>query len=174
MVIKMPWFWPMAICSFFGSRVSLSFIGLWGGPFLMHVYGMSRTQAGAVLSMFAIGLIVGSPFMSWLSDRVFRSRKKVLMLNQFSALCVFYPACFFYRQFPNEYALCLVFLLTALCCRVWLRCRLFSHQGIVSDTDIRHSHRHDEHFPLCRSRSRPAADRLVSGFFRIRRRSIQR
>jgi sugar phosphate permease len=101
MVIKMPWFWPLALCSFLGAGVSLSFIGLWGGPFLMHVYGMPRAQAGAVLSMFAIGLIMGSPTMSWLSDSVLRSRKKVIVLNQISALCVFIPLAFFTGNFPT-------------------------------------------------------------------------
>jgi len=65
-VIKNKTFWPTAMCSFFGSLVSLSFNGLWGGPFLMHVYGMSRAKAGSVLSMMALGLIVGAPLMSWL------------------------------------------------------------------------------------------------------------
>jgi sugar phosphate permease len=111
MVIKMPWFWPLALCSFFGASVSLSFVGLWGGPFLMHVYGMPRAQAGAVLSMFAIGLIIGSPTMSWLSDRVLHSRKKVIVLNQISALCVFIPLAFFTGNFPKGmlYVWCFVY-----------------------------------------------------------------
>ena len=111
MVIKMPWFWPLALCSFLGAGVSLSFIGLWAGPFLMHVYGMPRAQAGAVLSMFAIGLIIGSPTMSWLSDSVLRSRKKVIVLNQISALCVFIPLAFFTGSFPTGmlYAWCFTY-----------------------------------------------------------------
>jgi sugar phosphate permease len=100
-VIKDKKFWPMAMCSFFGSLVLLSFNGLWGGPFLMHVYGMSRAKAGGVLSMMAIGLIVGAPFMSWLSNRVLRSRKKVLMLSHFCAMCVFAPLAFFTGDFTE-------------------------------------------------------------------------
>jgi sugar phosphate permease len=99
MVLKEPRFWPMAMCFFLGATVTLSFSGLWGGPFLMHVYGMSKTQTGAVLSAMAIGLIVGAPVMSWLSDRVFRSRKKVLVANQLSALCLFVPLAFFTGDF---------------------------------------------------------------------------
>ena len=101
MVIKMPWFWPLALCSFLGAGVSLSFVGLWGGPFLMHVYGMPKAQAGAVLSMFAIGLIIGAPTMSWLSDRVLHSRKKVIVLGQILALFVFIPLAFFTGNFPK-------------------------------------------------------------------------
>jgi sugar phosphate permease len=99
MVIKNRRFWPMAMCFFFGSLVSLSFSGLWGGPFLMHVYGMTRTQAGAVLSAMAIGLIAGAPVMSWLSNRVFHSRKKVLIISQLGGLCVFAPLAFFTGDF---------------------------------------------------------------------------
>jgi MFS family permease len=51
--------------------------------------------------MFAIGLIIGSPTMSWLSDTVLRSRKKVIVLNQISALCVFIPLAFFTGNFTT-------------------------------------------------------------------------
>jgi sugar phosphate permease len=110
-VIKDKKFWPTAMCSFFGSLVSLSFNGLWGGPFLMHVYGMSRSKAGSVLSMMAVGLIVGAPLMSWLSNRVFHSRKKVLMLSHFGAMCVFTPLAFLTGDFPEAilYLWCFLF-----------------------------------------------------------------
>ena len=71
-------FWPVAIWFFFLVGVFFSFGGLWAGPYLAHVYGMSRTEAGSVLNMIAVGLIVGSPLIGFLSDRVFHSRKKVL------------------------------------------------------------------------------------------------
>ena len=100
LVIKNKTFWPMAMCSFFSALVSLSFSGLWGGPFLMHVYGMTRTQAGAILSAMAIGMIVGAPVMSWLSNRVFHSRKKILVMSQLGGLCVYAPLAFFTGDFP--------------------------------------------------------------------------
>ncbi len=101
MVLKRLQFWPMAMCTFFGSLVTFSFTGLWGGPFFMHVYGMTRTQAGAVLSAMAIGMIIGAPAMSWLSNRVFHSRKKVLALSQLGGLCVFAPLAFFTGDFSE-------------------------------------------------------------------------
>lgn len=110
-VVKNRQFWSTAMCSFFGSLVLLSFNGLWGGPFLMHVYGMSRTQAGGVLSMMALGLIIGAPLMSWLSNRVFRSRKKVFMLSHFCAMCVFIPLAFFTGDFPEPMLYLWCFLL---------------------------------------------------------------
>jgi MFS family permease len=41
---------------------------------------MSKAEAGNALSMVAAGLIVGSPLLSHLSDKVFRARKPVLLL----------------------------------------------------------------------------------------------
>jgi sugar phosphate permease len=49
----------------------------------MHVYGMTRAQAGAVLSMIAWGMIVGSPPLGYLSDKVMKSRKKPFIFCAF-------------------------------------------------------------------------------------------
>jgi sugar phosphate permease len=99
LVLKTPAFWPMAGCTFLGAMVSLSLSGLWGGPFLMHVYRMSRAQTGAILSAMAVGVIIGAPSMSWLANRVLHSRKKVLVLNYILGLCLFFPLAFFTGDF---------------------------------------------------------------------------
>jgi sugar phosphate permease len=46
----------------------------------MQVYGMTKAEAGNVLSMLAVGMIVGSPLLSWVSNRVFRARKPVIVI----------------------------------------------------------------------------------------------
>lgn len=79
-VISEKYFWPVAIWFFFDCGVFFAFGGLWGGPYLMHVYGMSRAQAGTVLSMIAWGMIIGSPPLGFLSDKVMKSRKKPFIL----------------------------------------------------------------------------------------------
>ncbi len=75
-VVGNPHFWPLALWFFFDCGIFFGFGGLWGGPFLMHVYGLSREAAGAVLSMIAWGMIIGSPLLGFVSDRVLKSRKK--------------------------------------------------------------------------------------------------
>ncbi len=70
-------FWPVAIWFFLDCGIFFGFGALWGGPYLMHVYGMSRAQAGSVLSMIAWGMIIGSPLLGYLSEKVLKSRKKV-------------------------------------------------------------------------------------------------
>lgn len=111
LVIKNKIFWPIALCNFFGAFVSLSFTGLWGGPFLMHTYELSRAQAGGVLSMMAVGLIFGAPFWNWLSHHVLYSRKKVLMISQLAGFCLFAPLAFFTGDFSvtQLYLWCFMF-----------------------------------------------------------------
>jgi MFS family permease len=77
MVLTEKNFWPVAIWSFFTVGIFLALAGLWGGPYLIQVYGLSKTSAGKILSMSAVALIVGSPLLGFLSNRV--GRKSVLI-----------------------------------------------------------------------------------------------
>jgi len=77
LVVSSGRFWPIAVCPFFAIGIAFAFGGLWGGPYLIQVYGLSKTGAGGVLSMFAVALMVGSPFLSWIANRI--GRKPVLI-----------------------------------------------------------------------------------------------
>jgi len=79
-VVAEKYFWPVAIWFFFDCGIFFGFGALWGGPYLMHVYGMKRAQAGTVLSMIAWGMIIGSPPLGYLSDKIMKSRKKPFIL----------------------------------------------------------------------------------------------
>lgn len=80
MVLSSRSFWPLAIWFFFTCAVFFSLGGLWGGPYLMDCYGLTKAQAGGVLSMIAVAMIIFSPLFSYLSDRVVRSRKRLLIV----------------------------------------------------------------------------------------------
>ena len=56
---------------------SLVLRGLWGGPWLMQVKGLSRIEAGNELGLFTIALIVG-PLLIGIFDRKFGHRREVL------------------------------------------------------------------------------------------------
>ncbi|MEW6672540.1 MAG: MFS transporter [Thermodesulfobacteriota bacterium] len=71
-------FWPISIWSFFAPGIAFAVGGLWGGPFLMQVYGLSKPAAGGVLSTFALSLIFGGPLLGWAANRL--GRKTVLTL----------------------------------------------------------------------------------------------
>ncbi|MBT3226515.1 MAG: MFS transporter [Deltaproteobacteria bacterium] len=79
-VLKEKYFWPVAIWFFIDAGIFFGFGGLWGGPYLMDVYGLQRSEVGAILSMIAWGMIIGSPLTSFVSDKVLKSRKKTFML----------------------------------------------------------------------------------------------
>jgi sugar phosphate permease len=108
MVLTSGPFWYLAAWFFFSFCIFFSFAGLWGGPYLMHVYGLSKAEAGNILGMLALAMIVGSPFVSWLSDKVFRSRKKVIILASVITLGLTIPLAFFPDAMnrPSLYLLC--------------------------------------------------------------------
>lgn len=108
MVLSSLRFWILATWFFFTFSIFFSFGGLWGGPYLIHVYGFSKAEAGNILGMLALGMIVGSPFLSWMSDKVFHSRKKVIVLSSIITVCVTIPLAFFPGGMnqPGLYLLC--------------------------------------------------------------------
>jgi predicted MFS family arabinose efflux permease len=63
---------------------SLVLRGLWGGPWLMEVKGLSRIEAGNELGLFTIALIVG-PLVVGILDRNFGHRREVLAGASFLA-----------------------------------------------------------------------------------------
>ncbi len=80
-VITEKYFWPLAVWFFFDCGIFFGFGALWAGPYLMQVYGLSRAEVGSMLNMVAVALIVASPLISALSDKVLYSRKKVMMIT---------------------------------------------------------------------------------------------
>lgn len=91
MVLSRKHFWPLALWFFFSYGTVIGFGGLWGGPYLMDIYGLSKPQAGNVLMMIAVGMIVGSPLLGWLSDRVFSARKPVMVGGTFLYFLTWLP-----------------------------------------------------------------------------------
>ena len=67
----------------------MAFGGVWGGPFLMDVHGMSRVEAGNVINMMGIGMLAGGPLNGWLSDKVFKARKPVMVINSAGMIACF-------------------------------------------------------------------------------------
>ncbi|MBU2613841.1 MFS transporter, partial [Patescibacteria group bacterium] len=114
MVLGAARFWPLAIWFFFTLGIFFSFGGLWGGPYLMHVHGLSKTQAGNVLSMLAWALIIGSPLISWLSDKVLYSRKKILVVTSIAMVALMAVLAFAPQvlSVPMMYAWCFMMSLT--------------------------------------------------------------
>lgn len=73
-----PSFWMLCPPAFFWYGGYMAVQGLWGGPYLQKVLGCDNRQAAGLLFYVALGFILGCPLAGRLSDRVLRSRKKVL------------------------------------------------------------------------------------------------
>jgi sugar phosphate permease len=84
-------FWPLSIWCFFTTGIFFALAGLWAGPYLTHVYRLSRVAVGSVLSILALALIIGSPVLSFISNHV--GRKPVFIgcsLLLLAILSIFY------------------------------------------------------------------------------------
>ncbi len=85
-LLKQPAFWPLAAWFFFGNGLFFTFAGLWGGPYLEEIHHLRRADAGSVLAMVAVGIMLGGILLSDLSNRLFGAKRKPLMI--FSALLI--------------------------------------------------------------------------------------
>ena len=67
--------WPPILAAG-GVYVGLiTFMGLWGIPYFVQVYDLSRVEAASVVALAPAGLCVGSPLIGWLSDRWLERRR---------------------------------------------------------------------------------------------------
>jgi sugar phosphate permease len=90
-VLGHPTFWMITLSYFFYGGPALTFQGLWAVPYLMDIHGFSRIQAGGLLMLMPLGLIVGAPGIGYLADRFPMGRTRVLTISLcFPLLCWFF------------------------------------------------------------------------------------
>ncbi|ACM19536.1 membrane protein, major facilitator superfamily [Geotalea daltonii FRC-32] len=86
-------FWLLAVISFFWYGNYLALQGLWGGPYLMEVMGLSRAATGKMLMFTSLGFISGSMVTDTIARKFFHSYKKTLLVGQMVLLvlmCAFF------------------------------------------------------------------------------------
>lgn len=81
-------FWRIGPLGFFFTGAILGVQGLWAGPYLFDVLGLSRIDAGNVLLLLGGGTTAGYAASGWLSDRLGVTRVIVATAALF-ALCQF-------------------------------------------------------------------------------------
>lgn len=72
---------------FYGCLVYLPttvFAELWGIPYLCHAHAMTESEAGFVNSLLFCGFMIGAPMMGYISDRIQR-RKKPMVIGAIGA-----------------------------------------------------------------------------------------
>ena len=72
--------------AFFWYGTYLAVQGLWGGPYLMQVLHLSRTDTGRLLMYTSIGFICGSLTIDILVRRLFHSHKWAMLAGEFLLL----------------------------------------------------------------------------------------
>lgn len=107
-------FWCTALWLLGQFTLHMSFGGLWGGPYLMDVHGLTQAEAGNVLNMMGLGMLAGGPLNGWLSDAVFRARRPVMMLDAVIITGLFVVLHQFGADLP-VWGLCVWFFLLSVC-----------------------------------------------------------
>jgi sugar phosphate permease len=76
-------FWFLAAIAFCWYGNYLAVQGLWGGPYLMQVIGLTREGAGQMLMWTSVGFIIGSMLTDLIARKVFHSYSRTLLTGQF-------------------------------------------------------------------------------------------
>lgn len=76
----------LGILSFFWYGNYLAVQGLWGGPYLMDILHLSRTEAGKMLMFTSIGFIIGSVSIDIIARKILKSNKRTLLAGQIMLL----------------------------------------------------------------------------------------
>ncbi len=87
LIVRSLAFWQFGTVAFFRYGVFVSLQGLWLGPYLIYIKGFSPVQAGNLLILLAVGVILGGPIGGRLSDRYAQARKGVALIG-LSFYCV--------------------------------------------------------------------------------------
>jgi len=79
-VTRVPSFWPIFAMHLTNYAVVITILGLWGGPYLAHVYGQDLETRGFYLLVLAVASTV-SVFMWGPADRIFGSYRAPILLG---------------------------------------------------------------------------------------------
>lgn len=75
-------FWLLSAIAFCWYGNYLAVQGLWGGPFLTQVMGLSRENAGNMLMWTSVGFIAGSLLADHVARKIFLSYNRTLIAGQ--------------------------------------------------------------------------------------------
>jgi len=86
-VTRTPSFWPIFIMFVTNYAVVITILGLWGGPYLAHVYGHDLETRGFYLLVLAVSSMV-SVFVWGPADRLFGNYRTPVLLGAFGTLAM--------------------------------------------------------------------------------------
>ena len=74
-------YWIISLSTFVRYGVFAAFQALWAGPYLIEVMGYSAVDAGNLILLMNIGLLAGGPLWGMVSDRLFYTRKWIIVIS---------------------------------------------------------------------------------------------
>ncbi len=74
-------YWIISLSTFVRYGVFAAFQALWAGPYLIEVMGYSAVDAGNLILLMNIGLLAGGPLWGVVSDRLFYTRKWIIVIS---------------------------------------------------------------------------------------------
>ena len=80
--------WFAGLILFTSAGVQLTVLGLWGIPYVVQTHGISVTNASTYALVGTVGLIVGTPAVGWISDRIGR-RTTIIVAATVAHVAVF-------------------------------------------------------------------------------------
>jgi len=78
--------WLLGVMLFFATGMNFTVMGLWGVPYVVQAYDVSVQTASVYTLVGNAGLVVGSPVLGWLSDRLGRRTGIILVAGALYAL----------------------------------------------------------------------------------------
>ncbi len=78
-LITTPFFWMMSFGALFRFGTLMALQGLWAGPYLRYAIGLDNIQTGNLVFASSLGYICGLPLVGVASDRIFHTRKWIIL-----------------------------------------------------------------------------------------------
>jgi sugar phosphate permease len=72
-------YWFISVATFVRYGTFAALQALWAGPFLIEVMGYSAIRTGNLILLLNVGVIIGCPLWGALSDRIFKTRKGLIV-----------------------------------------------------------------------------------------------
>lgn len=79
-VLRVRRLWPVILFFALNQGASLSFTSAWGVAFMESVYALPTSVASSYIAIILVGLMLGSLFSGWFSDKVGRRRWPMFLL----------------------------------------------------------------------------------------------
>ena len=90
--------WQIALIAATMSGPMLVLGGLWGTPYMMSAYQLSRPEAAFLVSLLLLGWAFGAPAGGWLSDRL--GKRRPILISGSAILCLSLAALIFISGLP--------------------------------------------------------------------------